>query len=691
LRRNRFIFLPVLILVSFLLVVCAASGTAWAESEIDVDRIQGGNRYLTAVEISKTGWTESKDVILARGDNYADALTGVPLAHKLNAPILLTPSSNLNNDTLSEIKRLGAERVIILGGTNAISVRVENALRNEGLDTERISGGNRFDTAAKIAEHVAPDGASTAVIAYGLNFPDALAAAPYAAKAGYPILLVDKTRVPQETLKAIGQLGVSSTIVVGGKLVIDEKVLNQLPSPKRVNGSNRFATAVELAKYFDPGNTHMYIATGSQFADAITGAVLVAKNNSGVLLVGNSVHPEVKNYIKEYNIEKLTVFGGYLAVSEAVVDQLQNRSVPTELNPSEIAAIAGPAVGTIYVYDGFEQKIGNGSAFLVDANGKLVTNYHVIDGAYSAQVRFSNGSIYDVQKVLAYDVERDIAVLKIAGSSLPYLNLGNSDSIVAGQRVVAIGSPLGYENTITEGLVSNVNRVIEGQSYIQTSASISPGSSGGPLLDLKANVIGITTSGYDGQNLNFAIPINEVKGYLSQNLDLTLEQVVLRETEPVEPVPDDNIIYESEPNDGYYVNCLPLGFYAMAELTPYDIDVFEVYVPAYGYLFVGGGASSPSTDLGILVYDEYEEILFLIDYQEDDETQSHVYFVYPGYYYLHVFDANIGGYGRYYLVFADMLEGHGDRYVVPPNRTDVKQDTSHAQHVWGVLHMRQAY
>ena len=274
--------------------------------------------------------------------------------------------------------------------------------------------------------------------------------------------------------------------------------------------------------------------------------MLVAKNNTGILLVGNKVSPEVKNYINDYNIEKLTVFGGYRAVSEAVVNQLQRvSSTPTELKPSEIAAMAGPAVGSIYTYDSIDQQLSQGSAFLVDANGKLVTNYHVIDGAFSAQVKFTDGSVYDVQKVLAYDVERDIAVLKIDGNNLPYLNLGDSDSIVIGQKVVAIGSPRGFENTISDGLVSSVNRVIEGQSYIQTSASISPGSSGGPLLDCYANVIGvITLTILDGQNLNFAIPINEVKGYLSENIDLTLEDVALNEGY--------NIIYEIEPNNDWY-------------------------------------------------------------------------------------------------------------------------------------------
>lgn len=653
-RRKRFIFLPVLLLVLFMLVVFTASGTAWAESEIDVDRIQGGNRYQTAVEISQTGWTESTNVVLVRGDNYADALTGVPLAHKLNAPILLTPPSNLNSDTLAEIRRLKADKVIIIGGTGAISVQVEQNLKNEGLAVERISGNNRFDTAAKIAARVAPNEASTAVIAYGLNFPDALAAAPYAAMQGYPILLVNTSNIPQETLNAIDHLGVDYTIVVGGSSVIEDTVLKKLPSPERVSGSNRFDTAVELAKYFDPGNTHMYIATGLQFADAITGAVLTAKNNSGILLVGRNVSPGVGKYIKNYNIEKLTVFGGHGAVSEAVAKQLQKGSlIPTELNPSEIAATAGPAVGCIYTYGSFDQLLGQGSGFLVDANGKLVTNYHVIDGAFSAEVRFSDGKVYEVQKVLAYDVERDVAVLKIDGSNLPYLNLGDSDNIVAGQRVVAIGSPQGYENTITEGLVSNVNRVIEGQSYIQTSASISPGSSGGPLLDLHANVIGIITLTHlFGQNLNFAIPIDEVKGYLSQNMDLTLEQVALNEASS-----EGSIIYEIEPNDEWSnADTLPLGSIGIGEITPDDCDVFEINVTTPGQLIVGVGGISPFADLDIHLYNSDEELELPVNNEEYEGIKAHVYIVDPGYYHIRVFDRNIGSYGNNYLLFADMFE-----------------------------------
>ena len=110
LGRKSFIFLPVLLLVSLLLIVCVGTGTACAQDEIDVERIQGGSRFLTAVEISKAGWTGATNIVLARSDDYADALAGVPLAYRLDAPILLTPPSRLDSDTLAEIKRLGQQR-----------------------------------------------------------------------------------------------------------------------------------------------------------------------------------------------------------------------------------------------------------------------------------------------------------------------------------------------------------------------------------------------------------------------------------------------------------------------------------------------------------------------------------------------------------------------------------------------------
>lgn len=198
-----------------------------------------------------------------------------------------------------------------------------------------------------------------------------------------------------------------------------------------------------------------------------------------------------------------------------------------QLEPAEIAASIGPAVVYIETYDKNGKELYTGSGFIVEENGKIVTNYHVIEEAHSIYVKVLNRSTYGVEKILSYDVDRDIAVLKINANNLPMVKLGSSSGIVTGQRVLTIGSPLGLENTISEGLISNKNRIIEGFNYIQTSAPISSGSSGGVLLDYYGEVIGVTVGSYiHGQNMNLAIPINDVTTYLTEDKDLTISQML---------------------------------------------------------------------------------------------------------------------------------------------------------------------
>jgi S1-C subfamily serine protease len=159
-----------------------------------------------------------------------------------------------------------------------------------------------------------------------------------------------------------------------------------------------------------------------------------------------------------------------------------------------------------------------GSGFLVDAEGRLITNYHVVRGAQSIRIKLSAGDLYDAATILATDERRDIAVLQIAGFGLPALPLGNSDSVRVGSSVVVIGSPMGLENTVTTGIVSGRRQEPEGYQLLQISAPASHGSSGGPVLSRRGEVIGIASSQLQaGQNLNFAVPINYARGLLTQS------------------------------------------------------------------------------------------------------------------------------------------------------------------------------
>jgi hypothetical protein len=161
----------------------------------------------------------------------------------------------------------------------------------------------------------------------------------------------------------------------------------------------------------------------------------------------------------------------------------------------------------------------------------VITNYHVIRGAYRATTKFGDGTFAPVLGVVAYDPDHDVAVIKVQATSPPTLKLGSSDSIRVGEHVAAIGSPLGFQNTVSEGIVSGLRG-----SVIQMSTPISPGSSGGPVLDPAGEVVGISVATITtGQNLNFAVPINWAKRYLGGAPPRSLAEVA-QENTVIQPI-----------------------------------------------------------------------------------------------------------------------------------------------------------
>jgi putative serine protease PepD len=206
------------------------------------------------------------------------------------------------------------------------------------------------------------------------------------------------------------------------------------------------------------------------------------------------------------------------------------------LSVNEIARRSSPGVVEVTArststsqipFGGSQQSVGQGSGFVYDASGHIVTNEHVVDGASSVTVKFQDGKSYSA-KVVGTDSSTDVAVLKVnaPASQLHPLTLADSSSVAVGDGVVAIGSPFGLENSVTSGIVSALHRSIDSPSgfsipnAIQTDAAINHGNSGGPLLDASGNVIGITSQiesdsgGNDG--VGFAVPSNTVRSVVSQ-------------------------------------------------------------------------------------------------------------------------------------------------------------------------------
>jgi serine protease Do len=172
---------------------------------------------------------------------------------------------------------------------------------------------------------------------------------------------------------------------------------------------------------------------------------------------------------------------------------------------------------------GQQRVSGVGSGFIIDRNGTILTNYHVVSGAQKITVTLSDGKSYDA-RVIGTDQKTDIAVIQIdAGNDLPAVSLGDSDRLEVGEWVMAIGNPFGLDHSVTSGIVSAKGRQIGAGPYdnfIQTDASINPGNSGGPLINLRGEVVGINTAIFSqsGGNIGigFAIPTNSIKELLPQ-------------------------------------------------------------------------------------------------------------------------------------------------------------------------------
>jgi hypothetical protein len=189
---------------------------------------------------------------------------------------------------------------------------------------------------------------------------------------------------------------------------------------------------------------------------------------------------------------------------------------PPEEKTLDVPA-AMESVVSLVISDTEGKDIAQGSGFLVDGSGKVVTNFHVIEKAASVVVKSTEGAFYPVTGILAIHKDNDLAVLKVSGKHFKILRLADSDGVRVGDKVVAIGSPLGLEQTVSDGLISGI-RDVDSSKVFQTTAAISPGSSGGVLLNAHGEVIAVTAFQLtSGQNLNFAIPVNYVKPLLTSS------------------------------------------------------------------------------------------------------------------------------------------------------------------------------
>lgn len=286
------------------------------------DRYQGDTRYETAVDISRNNFDTADTVILASGEVFADSTAAATLSDLHNAPILLSRKNSVPDAVKDEITRLGAKKVILLGGESALTKTVENEFSK--LDTERIFGANRSETANKIAETVLAQTKSKKAILVGgedRRFADALSSGSPAFKEDAPILFTRGKDITAETKAVLEKNGIEQVYIIGGDAAVDvtaeNTVKSTVKSAERVAGDNRYETSIEVAKKFNPNPKEVIVASGATFADALVSSSMLNEKDAPILLTNReNTIKEINDYLRTASIERITIAGGTSAVSK---------------------------------------------------------------------------------------------------------------------------------------------------------------------------------------------------------------------------------------------------------------------------------------------------------------------------------------------------------------------------------------
>jgi serine protease Do len=291
----------------------------------------------------------------------------------------------------------------------------------------------------------------------------------------------------------------------------------------------RYCLAMSLKKYFAP-LLMIFTAANLAFADtiqlkdkaAVTGKVLAEKSDALVVDIGYTVlvipRKDVLSRIADAKVKTPLAAPPMAGVN---TPQFYTANVPA--SPShdvqDLVKQIGEAVVQVRTPEGL------GSGFFINADGYLITNFHVIEGETEISVEVYHRTdgqlqrdVYKQVRIIAINKFHDLALLHIEDKNAPkfkYVSLGSSDALTVGDPVFAIGSPLGLERTVTQGIISTKTRELEGELYLQTTAQINPGNSGGPLFNMAGEVVGVTNMKIIfGEGLGFAIPVELVKNFL---------------------------------------------------------------------------------------------------------------------------------------------------------------------------------
>ena len=296
-----------------------------------IQRLSGDNRYETSVEVSEKNFKSADTVVLASGQNIADALVASSYADIEEAPILLTNKNSISDEVLDEIERLKADKVVIVGGQSSISSSVESRLKKEDIKVTRISGSDRFDTSDKLSQEVSrlSKKSSQAILVNGYKNIDALSVSSLATKEELPILLNGRNALNMSVKNRLKQMNVNKVYIIGGNNSISSDVEKELKgmqiSVVRLSGTDRYETSANIAKYAYKDFDEAIVASGENPVDALAASTLTGKKEAPILLTNrNKIPKSIKKIIEDMDIGKITIVGGESSITDNVMDDMED-------------------------------------------------------------------------------------------------------------------------------------------------------------------------------------------------------------------------------------------------------------------------------------------------------------------------------------------------------------------------------
>ncbi len=301
--------------------------TLSALGPVEQNRYAGAGRYQTSVAISKTFAPGASVAYVASGENFPDALAAAPAAADAGGPLLITASTSLPAEIKAELIRLEPTRIVVVGGTAAVSQAVYDELAgvtgSGGI--KRVSGADRYATArAIVTDHWGSATVNRVYVASGENFPDALSAAAAAGAMGVPVITVagSATDLDPAVSTLIESLGATEIAVAGGTSAVSAGVFSDLSAVPGVTatwryaGANRYATGAAINHDAFSGSDLVYVASGNNFPDALSGAAIAGRDKAPLYIVpGTCITRSVVDDIRNFGATKVTVLGGTAVVS----------------------------------------------------------------------------------------------------------------------------------------------------------------------------------------------------------------------------------------------------------------------------------------------------------------------------------------------------------------------------------------